>query len=344
MRTPRAGRGRRTAAIGVAFVVMGQGCGFGGSRGATPPSTRAPGAAAATDAVPTTVATTTTTVPPPSRPVPLVAPGWEPTAGDGVWTAAGRPVGTTSAIYTTVIKHGGLPIGVAWMDTSRIRVVLYGGTSQPTPTAALPTSSGEVPFALWGTLVAAFNSGFKLSESLGGWYSGGVTAVPLRTGAASLVIYRDGSVRIGQWGRDVSLTPQVEAVRQNLILLVDNGVPTPAVRTTQPIAVWGDPLHEHVPTWRSALGTDAAGHLIYVAGPGLDPPTLAAAAVVAGAQRAMELDINPEWVSFVTFTGAANTIMGKKLLESMYFPTDHFLKPFWRDFFAIVVRTPAKKP
>jgi hypothetical protein len=238
-------------------------------------------------------------------------------------------------VYRTTVHRGGLPIGVAWMDTSRLRVALYAGTSQP---AGAWANDGSVPRPLWGALVAAMNSGFKLDQSMGGWYLGGVAATPLRPGAASLVVYRNGSATVGEWGRDVTLAPSVVAVRQNLVLLVNGGAPIAAVATSNPIGVWGDPLHENVYTWRSALGIDAAGHLIYVVGPALNPPALAAAVVAAGARRAMELDINPEWVSFDTFDGTGAATVGQKLLPAMYFPTYHFLSPFWRDFIAVFAR------
>jgi hypothetical protein len=278
---------------------------------------------------------TTSLAPQPAKPAGIAAPGWTATPGDGVWTPAGRDVGATPAIYVTSLHRFGLPVGVAWMDTSRLRFGLYAGTSQPPGSWA---NDGSVPPPLWGTLVAAMNSGFKLDQSKGGWYLDGVAASPLLSGAASLVIYRDGSATVGEWGRDVRLAPTVVAVRQNLSLLVDVGAPTPAVFTANPVGVWGDPLHENVLTWRSALGVDAGGHLLYVAGPGMSPETLAAAMVAARARRAMELDINPEWVSLDTFRGPGAALVGQKLLSTMYFPTDHFLSPFWRDFVAVFAR------
>ena len=42
------------------------------------------------------------------------------------------------------------------------------------------------------------------------------------------MIYANGSVDIGAWGRDVSMTSQVVSVRQNLVPLVAGGQPTPA--------------------------------------------------------------------------------------------------------------------
>ena len=65
---------------------------------------------------------------------------------------------------------------------------------------------------------------------------------------------------------------------------------------------------------------------------------MAAAMVAAGAQRAMQLDINPEWVSYDTFSGAGAATVGRELLSAMYFPTSHLLNPFWRDFIAVFAR------
>jgi hypothetical protein len=222
------------------------------------------------------------------------------------------------------------------MDASRLRFALYAGTTEPPGNWS---NDGSVPRSLWGSLVAAMNSGFRLNQSMGGWYLDGVAAVPLRYGAASFLVYRDGSATVGEWGRDVALIPSVVAVRQNLLMLVESGVPTPAVDTPNPKQVWGAPFHNNVLTWRSALGVDAAGNLLYVAGPSMDPSTLADAMIAGGARRAMELDINPLWENFDTFTGVGETVVGQKLLPIMSFPSDHFLSPFWRDFIAAFGRT-----
>ena len=269
-------------------------------------------------------------------PAPIVAPRWLSAPGDGRWVPAGRTVGGRPAVYVTTVHQAGQPVGLAWMDESRLRFALYAGTNQPTGTWP---NDGSVPPPLWGSLVAAMNSGFKLNQSLGGWYLDGVTAVPLRHGAASLVIYRDGSATVGAWGSDAAYTAAVVAVRQNLSMLIEAGEPTAAVATLMPKQVWGPPFHNNVLTWRSALGVDSAGHLLYVAGPGLDPETLAAAMLAVGARRAMELDINPLWDNFDTFTGSGAAVSGRKLLPIMSFSTDHFLHPYSRDFIAAFART-----
>jgi hypothetical protein len=93
-------------------------------------------------------------------------------------------------------------------------------------------------------------------------------------------------------------------------------------------------------TWRSGIGVTAAGDLVYAGGPYLDPAALARLLVAARSVRAMELDINPEWVSFSMFAHAGGVagqgiVGGTNLLAGMYFQPGHYLQPFSRDFFAV---------
>jgi hypothetical protein len=189
-------------------------------------------------------------------------------------------------------------------------------------------------------LLAAFNSGFKIYSYYTGWYEQGRTAVPLQAGAASLVIFTNGTATVGDWGRDVGPGPTVAAVRQNLTLLVDHGAPAPNVTAS---GLWGAVLGGGVITWRSGVGITSAGDLVYAGGPYLDPPSLARLLVAAGAIRAMELDINPEWVSFATFAHAGGVVgqgivAGSNLLATMYYQPGHYLQPYARDFFAVFAR------
>ena len=171
------------------------------------------------------------------------------------------------------------------------------------------------------TLVAAFNAGFLMSSANGGYYTDGRSVLPLRTGAASFVVYANGTATVGSWGTDETMTPEVVAVRQNLDLLVDNGQPVPglnAADTTQ----WGETLGNAVYVWRSGVGITADGALVYVAGPGLSITDLADLLARAGAVRAMELDINTDWVHFASYTpstptGAATPANGADLLPTM---------------------------
>ena len=157
--------------------------------------------------------------------------------------------------------------------------------------------------------MTAFNGGFKMNDAHGGYYTEGRTIGPLRPGAASLVIYADGTMDLGAWGSDVTMTPQVASVRQNLAPLVAGRRSTVRAASAN-WRQWGStcaatscghgiPRVEH--QWRSGLGIAADGALIYAAGPDLDPLQLAQLLVRAGAVRGMELDINPAWPVFATY-------------------------------------------
>jgi hypothetical protein len=101
---------------------------------------------------------------------------------------------------------------------------------------------------------------------------------------------------------------------------------------------WGATLGNNLYVWRSGVGTDASGALVYVGGPGLSVQSLAILLQRAGAVRAMELDINTTWVTADTFQqNGLNPadVHGVKLLPNMVRPEDHFLVPGERDFFAL---------
>ena len=155
-------------------------------------------------------------------------------------------------------------------------------------------------------LVAAFNGGFQFQDFAGGVISLGRGFRDLAGGVGTLIVYADGSFTVGAWGRDNDPAKQVVAARQNLQLLVDNGAPTAA--TSNPGA-WGGSV-AGVATMRSAVGVDAKGALLW-AGGRLSPADLANAMVASGAVRAMQMDINPDWVNFNRYdVGGDGSVVG----------------------------------
>jgi hypothetical protein len=294
---------------------------------------------------PTTIpATAPPHLPAPTNIVPLASPALP---GEGVWSAVGRPVGGVPAVYTTQLRpdaiHTSYVVGVAWMDMPLLHATLYSGSQIPgggpfvhsapvTPTAAT-------------TLVSAFNAGFLMASANGGYYTDGKTLMPLRNGAASAVIYANGSMTVADWGRDATLTSNVVAVRQNLDLIVDGGQPVAGLNandTTQ----WGATLGNAVYVYRSGLGVTANGAIVYVGGPGLNITDLATLLVRAGAVRGMELDINTDWVNYSFYTpapanGPATPQNGSLLLPQMLGTAGRYFEPYWaRDFFTMSAAYP----
>jgi len=257
--------------------------------------------------------------------------------GEGAWVDVGRTKGAVCFAYLRPDPvHTSVLVGVAWMNMSVLTATLHNGTSVPGggPWRAGPTISPSD----YGRVAAAFNSGFVLDSSRGGYFTEGRTVRSLVNGRASLVIYADGHVDVGMWGRDDQFGPNVASVRQNLDLIVDGGQLVAGLSDANSNQ-WGATLGNRVYSWRSGVGIDAHHNLIYVAGPGLNVATLAAVLERAGCVRAMELDINPDWVSLMTYTGSPPaTITPTKLLSNMQRPSDRYLHSNTRDFIELDTR------
>ncbi len=273
----------------------------------------------------------------PARIVPLVAP---PLANEGQWQPIGQTVGGVPAMYAAVVRpdpvYTSVVATVAWMDPTLMRAVLYAGVQEPGGTGW--RYRAPVADADRAGLLAAFNSGFKLADSEGGYYAEGRLVRSLRPGAATLVINADGTPTVGEWGRDVQMTSQVAFARQNLSLIVDNGAPVPDIGSSN--YKWGATLGNKVLVWRSGIGVTANGALLYAAGNNLSAPTLAATLARAGAVRAMELDINSWWVDFFTYGQPASGLTGTKLIAGMQASPDRYFSDNSRDFIALFRRLP----
>lgn len=276
------------------------------------------------------------------------APARVPTAatpalpGEGVWQPVGPSFGGVPAMYATQVRpdstHTSLLAGLVWIDPKLASFSVFPGRQEPGGNWSTPA---EVPVERRLGLLAAFNGGFRMGDANGGFYLEGRAEVPLRDGAASFVVHKDGTATVGQWGRDVSMTDDVEAVRQNLVLIVDGGKPVDGLDDNSN-GQWGDTLGNKVLVWRSAVCVDAKGGIIYGAGPGLGARSLADLMQRAGCQRAMELDINPAWTTFnfyaPTTPGDPASVHGTKLLPDMKKPADRYLSNDDRDFVAVFRR------
>lgn len=276
---------------------------------------------------------------PAAAPPPLPAlPGAPRLDHEGEWIA-NPDGGAVPALYSSYFRpdpaYPSQVVGVAWMNQDLTAVHLLRGTAEPVPGTA--PADAQVPQDLRDQLVAVFNSGWKMRDSRGGFFADGRSVVPLRDGRASLVIDRTGRVVVGQWGRDVRMGPDTAAVRQNLDIVVDGGKPVDGLASNAGGA-WGTPRNQFQFTWRSGLGTDAAGNLVYVAGDQLDLAGLANALIEAGVQRGMELDIHPKTVAFNVVGLSGSDRYATKLLPAMVSPTRRYLVPDHRDFLAVTRR------
>lgn len=187
-------------------------------------------------------------------------------------------------------------------------------------------------------LVAAFNGGFKLSTGAGGFESYGRLGAPLAAGLGSIVTYTNGRTDIGGWRAGVPAAgAPIASVRQNLRLLVDNGSAATGVGC---ISCWGATLGGIIDPARSALGVTADGRLVWAGGEHLTPSGLASALVGAGVIRAVELDINPEWVAGYLYghRGGHGPLAPVPVVPGQHGVPGFFLAPYSRDFFTVEAR------
>ena len=289
-------------------------CG-GASAAAHPPSTASPAAAAQSTAA---ARNTPKTSPMPATP--------------STATPAPTPPPRPRVSITRVRTADGALVTVATF-LGPVRYVLHNGSADPGPAASGRVRAGPaVTGAERGQLLAAFNGGFKLSAGAGGYMQEGHVISPLRRGFASLVIDRSGQARIGVWGNGLPAPGEaVYSVRQDLWPLVRNGRPTAA---SADLTAWGATLGGGAYVARSAIGQDAAGHLMYAASMSAVPADLAAALAAHDARMAMELDINPEWVQLDAAHKPGSALTAE--IPGQYRPSDQYLAGWTRDFFTVL--------
>jgi hypothetical protein len=234
----------------------------------------------------------------PIIPAKLPSPAGAPLPGEGQWRLL-ETVRHEPAIWSTFLRpdkvHTSYVAGIVSLDQRLVKFQLRPGSEDPGP-----GNWHAHPWIPPGTrtgLLATFNGGFKLDSSRGGFYLNGASRGSLVKGAATIAYYRNGTIKIGLWGRDLHMTPDVVGVRQNLKLIVDHGkIPANVSQNVQ--GDWGATLGGGYYVWRSGIGITKSGRIIFVYGDRLIVQSLADLLRRAGAVEAMQLDINPEWMSF----------------------------------------------
>jgi hypothetical protein len=258
-------------------------------------------------------------------------------AGEGVWTTAGLPRSSPTDLLmakTFIRPDKSRPyalVGVLLVDSRRVRLNFVGGTGQPAGSRGV-RGAGQVPRDAYPTLLAAWTGGFKGEHGSFGMWAEGREFLPLRSGLASVVAYKDGTIKVGEWGRDFTWDDNITGVRQNAVLLVDKG--EVSRRVNEGNDTWGYVAANSAEfiTWRSAIGITKDGNLIVAGGNSLSAATLAQALWAAGAYYAMQLDINSPYVLTGLYTPQPDgSIKSEKFMEAMPDNPARFLKAHERD-------------
>jgi hypothetical protein len=257
--------------------------------------------------------------------------------GEGVWKKAAAAAGSRPPVLLTTFRsdpeYPQFVAGVAWIDSARTELAYVPGLAEPPPPLA-HRGSGEVPAGKRGGLVATFNGGFPLETSNAGLIYRGKVVETMVDGIATVIEYRDGHFDIVRWESGAGAPADVWFAKQNLPLIIDGGKLNPNLSDGPE---WGETVNNAVRVWRSGIGIDSRGNLLYAAADYQTVESLAKILQRAGAVRALELDINEDWTSFITYRhpGAAQP---SNLLPEMFRPPERYLTPDERDFFSVYLR------
>jgi hypothetical protein len=217
-------------------------------------------------------------------------------------------LGSSTAVWLARVSASGIAgssVTLLRFDQRVVRLQLHAGSLDPGGTW---TYGPQVGVPEIHSLIAGFNGGFKLSYGAGGYEQEGKLVRPLLQGYGSIVTYSDGTTNIGSWSGEVPARGKtVVDVRQNLQLLIDGGRVASNVDSCV-IDCWGATIGGRLVVARSGLGITAAGELVWAGGENLSVRALADALLGAGVVRAVELDINPDWVAGYIFQHASGTV------------------------------------
>ena len=261
-------------------------------------------------------------VTPPVKPATLVPPHGL------VWKRApGSP-----AIQLALVSGGSATL--MWMDPTRVRFRFIPGYAYPenSPSASIDNK----PSTWTKTLLAAFNGGFHLSDGAGGYYYRGHTVKTLRTGLASMVLYTDGSMRVGVWGRTgfTRVTSSMVAVRQNLQPLIVGGVSV--AKPGDWNSRWGSADGGAPKAKRTALGMRADGSLVFEFGDSTTGYGMASNLLKAGVKVAIMLDMNKSWPTGFVYYHVGSTLKGKRINSNILRdPVDTYGTRFKKDFVVV---------
>ena len=225
-------------------------------------------------------------------------------------------------------------VSLVKMDMKRLKIGVEAGTKYPGGTQGIP-GPGVVPKEIQGSgdLVAVFNGGFQYKDGQYGMVVNHKTYVPIRSGLGTLLIDKDGVASMIDY-QGGPIDDSAVSIRQNGPLLIKDGQITDFVE--KGVDTWGRTTTRTMYTWRSGLGIDKDGNLIYAVGGSLLPETLGKALQAAGAVQAIQLDINPNWVRYIVYNTDSNGgYLYHPLLKNMVNGGYNYLFGYNKDFFFV---------
>jgi hypothetical protein len=230
--------------------------------------------------------------------------------GEGVWECSGSPRDSNGQpiVYKTFYRPSvDFPNAVVYMmviDMSKTFMQYYVGSQEP----AASLASSEVENDMRHKIMAVTNAMWMQRHSHGaGAIFRGKVLYPMVDGMATLLTYKDGSVDIRDWSQEIPIQ-LIQDARQLRHLIVKNGMVVQSVmrngRAEDAEIGLGfllggggkdlDGKHFWFVAHRSAFGIRKDGNLVFAIGHHIGSKDLAKALVLAGCERGMHADANPD--------------------------------------------------
>jgi hypothetical protein len=277
--------------------------------------------------------------------------------GEGVWESSGCPRDPLGRpiIYKTFYRPSvDFPNAIVFMmvvDMSKAFMQYYVGKHEPAASMAI----SEVEPDLRSRILAITNALWMQRHSKGaGAIFRGKALYPMVDGMATLIVYKDGSVDIREWTSEIPLKA-VRDARQLQHLIVKNGM------VVQSISKGGrkedaeiglgfllggggknlDGQHFWFVAHRSAFGIRKDGNLVFAIGHHIGSKDVAKALVLAGCERGMHADANPDNIvgNLYIRDSFGNLVTKLKLSpEQSKYTLNRYEDGYTKDFFAFFTR------
>ncbi len=229
---------------------------------------------------------------------------------EGVWSCTnsprdpqGRPL-TYQTFYRPSVEFPNAVVFMMVVDMSKVFMKYYVGSGEPGAAQAF----NDVEPALRSRLLAITNAMWmqRHSKDAGSIFRS-KTVYPMSDGLATLIVYKDGTVDVREWGRDIR-KDRVEDARQLLHLIVKDGTVVNSVVQNGKVkdAEIGlgfllggggrdqDGKHFWYVAHRSGFGIRKDGNMVFAVGHHISTKDLAKALALAGCVRAIHADANPD--------------------------------------------------
>ncbi len=280
--------------------------------------------------------------------------------GEGVWESSGSPRDNQGRpiVYKTFYRPSvDFPNAVVYMmviDMNLTFMRYYVGSQEP----AAQRGNSEVENNMRAKILAVTNAMWMQRHSKGaGAIFRGRPVYPMIDGMASLLVYKDGSVDIREWSDDIPV-PLIQDARQLSYLIVKDGMVVQSVlrrgRLEDSEIGLGfllggggkdqDGKHFWFVAHRSAFGIRKDGNLVFAIGHHIGSKDLAKALVLAGCERGMHADANPDNIVanlYIRDTFGNMVRKAKLSPEQANYTLNRYDDSYTKDFFAFFLKDAA---